>query len=72
MELLRFDSLNYGILYITPAQIKGLGRIDDSTTSLSVEMLDGKGLDIHLSGDIDEVAQMIESNVPSCKIRTIS
>lgn len=63
-NILRFETENYGIVYVRPLDIRVLGDPKDGTTTVGVLMAPGSAMDLTVKGDIDEIAGELERLAP--------
>lgn len=72
MDLLRIDTPELGPVYVDSRAQFILVRIDETTTNIGVVLASGIGKDLEVAGDVDEVAAMIETAYPSCRIYRVN
>ena len=73
MDLLRIESINHGTIYVNAERIVSLGvdANDPNITVLQFEATIGQIVGVGVQTEPDELAQMLESNVPTLKVRRV-
>lgn len=72
MDLLRIDTPELGPVYVDARAQFILGRIDETTTNIGVVLAAVIAKDLVVPGDVDEVAAMIETAYPACRIYRVN